>query len=157
SFHQIVFGFVDENSRPQLWVLLRERNISAIMITTRALPGLAMKHESQQSLNLRFSGHQLKKHARQPDSFLREAATLLIRARHVIPSDAERCIDRFQDGIESLGQLLWLRNFEPDSAVANFCFGTHQALSHRLGRNQKGTSDAVGIESEDSLQHECGM
>jgi hypothetical protein len=72
-----------------------------------------MEHESQQTVNLCFLGHQLQKHSCKPDRLLGEIASALVHTGHVIPANAEGGVNRFQHRVQPLRQFTLLRNFKP--------------------------------------------
>src|SRR5207302_7351007 len=98
----------------------------AILIAPGDAPRFTVEHERQQSLNLCFARHLLKKNSREPDGFFGETAAVLIGACHVVPADAKRGINRFKDRIQPLRQLMSLWYLEPDTAVTDLGLGTHQ-------------------------------
>src|SRR5882672_2952481 len=105
----------------------------AILIAPDGAPRFTVEHERQQSLNLCLARHLLKKNSREPDGFFGESAAVLIGARHVVPANAESCVNRFKDRIQPLPECTLLRHFEPDTAVTDLGLGTHQTLSHSFG------------------------
>src|SRR5215510_10817042 len=130
---EMAFRLFYERKRPQFRVLLEERNVSAITIAPGGSSRFTVEHEGQQSLNLCFAGHELRKHSREPDGFFGETAAALIGARHVVPANAEGGVHSLKDRIQPLRQLTWFRRFEPDTAVTDLSLGTHQTLSHSFG------------------------
>src|SRR5947208_4227636 len=143
--------------RPQFRILLGKRNVTAILIAPGGAPRFTVEHERQQSLNLCFARHLLKKNSREPDGFFGETAAVLIGARHVVPANAKRSVNRFKDRIQPPPECTSLRHFETDTAVTDLGLRTRQTLSHSFGRNQESTGDADGIEAQNSLQHERRM
>src|SRR5207244_3695079 len=77
--------------------------------------------------------HLLKKNSREPDGFFGETAAVLIGARHVVPANAKRSVNRFKDRIQPPPECTSLRHFETDTAVTDLGLGTHQTLSHSFG------------------------
>jgi hypothetical protein len=53
-------------------------------------------------LNFAFAGHELQKDPREPNAFLGEVAPALVATRHVVPTDPEHGVNRFQHGLEAL-------------------------------------------------------
>src|SRR6185436_7831322 len=107
----------------------------------------AVQHKSQEPLNFCFAGHLLKKHSREPDGFLGEATAALIRARHIVPTNAERGVNGLQHRIQPRWQLLLLGHFKPDASVADLRLRSDKPLPHGFRRNQESTSDADSIEA----------
>src|ERR1700734_2870948 len=101
-FGKMAFSLLNEWQRPSLRILLRQRNEATIPSPAGRPPCFAVEHESQQSLDFCFSGHQLEKDASQPDRFLGKFPAALVSAGHVIPANPEGGIDRFQHGVEPL-------------------------------------------------------
>ena len=116
-----------------LGILLGERNEPAVRPPPRRSAGFAVEHQSQQTANLGFPGHELQKDPCEPDRLLGQIPSALVNARHVIPADSEGGINSFQHGVEPLRQFTLLRDFELNAAVADLRLGTHQALPHRRG------------------------
>src|SRR2546430_5018445 len=104
----------------------------AILIAPGDAPRFTVEHERQQSLNLCFARHLLKKNSREPDGFFGETAAVLIGARHVVPADAKRSVNRFKDRIQP-PECTSFRHFEADTAVTAPSLGPHQTLSHGFG------------------------
>src|SRR5215469_12566942 len=127
---KVTFRLFDQWKRPLPRVLLRKRNVPAVRPSARPPPRLAVEHESQQTSNLRFRGHLLQEDTADPDRFLRQVPPSLVDARHVIPADAETCINSFKHSVEPLRQLTLLRNLELDAPIADLRLGPHQALAH---------------------------
>src|SRR2546421_12130267 len=107
----------------------------AILIAPGDAPRFTVEHERQQSLNLCFARHLLKKNSREPDGFFGETAAVLIGARHVVPVNAELSENRLKYRIEQPPERTSLLHFNTDTASTHLRLVSHQTLRTRFGQN----------------------
>jgi hypothetical protein len=79
-----------------------------------------------------------------------------IGAANRIPAAAIGGVDRRQHCIEARSQLVALGDSEGDGVATDSGLSPYQALAHRRRRDQKGRSDALGVQAQHGLQHQRG-
>src|ERR1700681_891980 len=107
-----------------------------------------MEHESEQTTNLCFPGHQLQENPCEPDRLLGQIPAALVNPRQVIPADPEGCIDCLKHRVEPLRQVPLVWDLELNTAVTAFRRSTHQTLTHRCRRDQERVSNTGRIEAQ---------
>ena len=113
-----------------------------------------MKHQRQQSVDLRLLGHLIAQYSREPDRLFGKTDSAAVRACGILPAAAVRGVDRIEHRFQALRDLVRCRDLERDLRLANLVLRAHQSLAHRLRRNEKRARDCDCIQTEHRLQHQ---
>lgn len=150
------FGFDDAVAGPESGVLALEGDEAALGVETGGAAGFAIEHEGEEAAGFGFGGEEFDEEAGEVDRFLAEFDGGGFGMGDGVPGAAVGGIDGGEDVVEAGGHFFAGGDLEAEPGVANFRFGSDEALAHGGGGDEEGGADAFGVEAEDGLEHEGG-
>ena len=101
-------GLLDHRPVPSSRILIAKRNVFAVFAATGAAPGLRVQHGREETQSLRLRRHQLGDEPGQEQRLLGEVTPDRVRRARIAPTFGEGGIDRGQDRVQPVPQLLAL-------------------------------------------------